>query len=145
MSIYHLTTISADGQKSIFSYTKKRDAVDAFVTAFPAALCSGAEIYLHDGLKMIAFVLGARQPAVLAPEQLENRLDEIAAEALTGCCSRDRAPSPSHASPASAGSGSTWCWQSRHHTISRTRAAAALPSVIGGPGFELHRRLAATP
>jgi hypothetical protein len=33
----------------------------------------------------------------------------------------------------SAGSGSTWYRQSLHQTIRRTRAAAALPSVIGGP------------
>jgi hypothetical protein len=32
----------------------------------------------------------------------------------------------------SAGSGSTWCWQTLHHTTSRTRACAALP--------ERHRR-----
>jgi hypothetical protein len=36
----------------------------------------------------------------------------------------------------SAGSGST-CWlHVLHHTMSRTRAAAALPSVIGGPGSD---------
>src|ERR1700730_17409154 len=35
----------------------------------------------------------------------------------------------------SAGSGSTWWRQSQHHTIRRTPAAAALPSVIGGPGW----------
>jgi len=35
------------------------------------------------------------------------------------------------------GSGSTWCWQALHHTMGRTRAAAALPSVIGGPGWDL--------
>jgi hypothetical protein len=34
----------------------------------------------------------------------------------------------------SAGSGSTWWLHALHHTMSRTRAAAALPSVIGGPG-----------
>jgi hypothetical protein len=34
----------------------------------------------------------------------------------------------------SAGSGSTWCRQLLQQTISRTWAAAALPSVIGGPG-----------
>jgi len=34
----------------------------------------------------------------------------------------------------SAGSGSTWWPHVWHHTIRRTRAAAALPSVIGGPG-----------
>jgi hypothetical protein len=36
----------------------------------------------------------------------------------------------------SVGSGSTWCWQTLHQTMSRTRAAAALPSVIGGPMWE---------
>jgi outer membrane protein assembly factor BamB len=35
----------------------------------------------------------------------------------------------------SAGSGSTWWRQSRHQTIRRTRAAAALPKVIGGPVY----------
>ena len=34
----------------------------------------------------------------------------------------------------SAGSASTRCLQSRHHTISRKCAAAVLPSVAGGPG-----------
>jgi hypothetical protein len=33
-----------------------------------------------------------------------------------------------------ASSGSTWGPQSRHHTMRRTRAAAAAPRVIGGPG-----------
>ena len=36
-------------------------------------------------------------------------------------------------SSCSAGSGSTLCRQSRHQTISRTCAAAELPSVAGGP------------
>ena len=34
----------------------------------------------------------------------------------------------------SAGSGSTWWPHVLHHTINRTFAFAALPSVIGGPG-----------
>jgi len=34
----------------------------------------------------------------------------------------------------SSGSGSTWWPQPLHHTMSLTCAAAALPSVIGGPG-----------
>src|SRR6516165_3015823 len=34
----------------------------------------------------------------------------------------------------SAGSGSTWWPHALHHTINRTFAFAALPSVIGGPG-----------
>jgi len=33
-------------------------------------------------------------------------------------------------------SGSTWWPQALHHTISRTFAFAALPSVIGGPGAD---------
>jgi len=37
----------------------------------------------------------------------------------------------------SAGSGSTWCLQALHHTMMRTWFAAALPSVIGGPGSVL--------
>jgi hypothetical protein len=36
----------------------------------------------------------------------------------------------------SAGSGSTRWRQSRQHTISRTRAAAAFPRVVGGPGSD---------
>ena len=36
----------------------------------------------------------------------------------------------------SVGSGSTRWRQSRHHTISRTPASAAPPSVIGGPGWD---------
>jgi hypothetical protein len=43
-----------------------------------------------------------------------------------------RAP---HPAAISAGSGSTWWLHSRHHTISRTPAAAPLPSVIG-PGWD---------
>jgi hypothetical protein len=34
----------------------------------------------------------------------------------------------------SAGSGSIWWLHALHHTMSRTRAAGALPSVIGNPG-----------
>jgi hypothetical protein len=34
----------------------------------------------------------------------------------------------------SAGSGSAWWPHALHHTINRTFAFAALPSVIGGPG-----------
>jgi hypothetical protein len=40
-------------------------------------------------------------------------------------------------------SGSTWCWHSLHQTINRTRAAAALPSVIGGPGPDFMRQSSA--
>jgi hypothetical protein len=36
----------------------------------------------------------------------------------------------------SAASGSTWWSHAFHHTISRTRAAPAFPSVIGGPGAD---------
>jgi hypothetical protein len=43
----------------------------------------------------------------------------------------------------SAGSGSTWWLHALHHTMSRTRAAAALPSVIGGPGCDFMGRRAA--
>jgi hypothetical protein len=38
----------------------------------------------------------------------------------------------------SAGSGSTWWPHALHHTMSRTRAAAALPSVIGNPGGDFN-------
>jgi hypothetical protein len=38
----------------------------------------------------------------------------------------------------SAGSGSTWWPQSRHHTIRRTPAAAELPSVAGAPGSDFN-------
>jgi len=37
----------------------------------------------------------------------------------------------------STGSGSIWWPHALHHTISRTRAAAAFPSVIGGPACDL--------
>jgi hypothetical protein len=42
----------------------------------------------------------------------------------------------------SAGSGSARWPHALHHTISRTRAAAALPSVMGGPGGVFFRRSA---
>jgi hypothetical protein len=42
----------------------------------------------------------------------------------------------------SAGSGSIRCPQFRHQTIKPTPAAAALPSVIGGPGGDFFRRSA---
>jgi hypothetical protein len=44
-------------------------------------------------------------------------------------------PSP-YRRACSAGPGSTWCWQPRHHTINRTPPAAAAPSVSGGPGSD---------
>jgi hypothetical protein len=47
-----------------------------------------------------------------------------------------RAHKPLSRPAVSAGSGSTWWRQSREHTISRTRAAAAFPRVIGGPGSD---------
>jgi hypothetical protein len=40
----------------------------------------------------------------------------------------------------SAGSGSTWWRHILHHTINRTFAIAALPSVMGGPGCDFMRR-----
>jgi hypothetical protein len=48
--------------------------------------------------------------------------------------SRTLVPSP-YRRACSAGSGSTWCWHSLHHTISRTPAAA--PNVGGGPSSDL--------
>jgi hypothetical protein len=41
----------------------------------------------------------------------------------------------------SPGSGSTWCWQSLHQTMNRSWAAAAPPSVMGGPGSDFTRVL----
>ena len=47
-------------------------------------------------------------------------------------------------STSSAGSGSIWCEQRLHHTISRTRPAAAMPSVSGA-GSSRCRRVAISP
>ena len=46
------------------------------------------------------------------------------------------AVSAPYRSAISAASGSTWWPHALHYTISRTRAAAAFPRVIGGPGAD---------
>jgi hypothetical protein len=46
----------------------------------------------------------------------------------------DAGPGAPYCRAISAGSGSTWWLHALHHTINRTFAFAALPSVIGGPG-----------